>query len=109
MIGYTNNSRLVPFAIRLKLPDKNLDGIVFTSPDRFLFTLMPTVPPPLSAPCYRSFANTHFLPRVAFDDKCDIQFMAESSLTSSISYPGIAMGAVIRHAKWSQTTSPTAR
>ena len=49
----------------------------------------------------------------ASDDKCEIQFMAESSITSSItssiSCPGIAMGAVIRHAKWSQTTSPTAR
>ena len=45
----------------------------------------------------------------ASDDKCEIQFMAESSITSSISCPGIAMGALIRHAKWSQTTSPTAR
>ena len=50
MIGYTSDIRLVPFANRLKLPNKNLDGIVFTSPDRFLFTLMPMVRPALSAP-----------------------------------------------------------
>jgi len=65
MIGYTSDLRLVPFAIRLRLPDKNLDGIVFTSPDRFFFTLT-TAPPPFSARCYWSFANTHPWPEGSF-------------------------------------------